>query len=184
VARVAGLSRQSAPVRRIATAESGQIEIPVEVDTHVTSILEFSSGVVGTFIGSFDVWSHRLPAIEVYGSMGTLSLPHPNWYDGTVEVKLHDDIGWREVKPVFDAIQADPLEKVRGLGVVDLVQAGQGRSHRTNSQIALHVLEVLEAMQSSSESRSYIDITSQPPRPDPLSQSEVEGWRARPPSQQ
>ncbi|MGH8915880.1 MAG: Gfo/Idh/MocA family protein, partial [Acidimicrobiia bacterium] len=57
VATVSGLSRKSAPVRRIPAADGKALEIPIEVDTHVTSIMEFSSGVVGTFIGSLDVWS-------------------------------------------------------------------------------------------------------------------------------
>ncbi|MGH8915309.1 MAG: Gfo/Idh/MocA family protein, partial [Acidimicrobiia bacterium] len=136
------------------------------------------SGVLGTFIGSFDVWSHRLPAIEIYGSLGTMSLPHPNWYDGPVEIRLHDDEKWSEIEPVFAPMQLEPSEKVRGLGVVDLLEANEGRPHRTNSALAFHALEVLEGMQGSSDRRATVEIESQPDRPAPLSAKDLERWRS------
>jgi predicted dehydrogenase len=177
VTRVAGLSTRSSPVRRVASTKGEVVEIPVGVDTHVTAILEFRSGAVGTFIGSFDVWSHQLPAIEIYGALGTLSLPHPNWYDGSVRIKSNDDEEWQTVKPSFPPIQVEATEKVRGLGVVDLVQSEKGQAPRASSEMAFHVLEVLEAMQISSDRGSFIDIVTQPDRPAPVSAAEVASWR-------
>ena len=178
VSTVSGLSRKSAPVRRIQASDGRSVDIAVEVDTHVTSIMEFSSGVVGTFLGSFDVWSHQLPAIEIYGAKGTLSLPHPNWYDGPVAIKRHDDIAWQEIEPISVPIQLDPAEKVRGLGVIDLAEARIGYPHRTSAGLAFHVLEVLEAMQLSSNQKARIDIESQPDRPAPLDPHDLDRWRA------
>jgi predicted dehydrogenase len=177
VIRVAGLSTRSAPFRQVRSTEGHAMEIPVEVDTHVTAILEFATGSVGTFIGSFDVWNHELPAIEIYGALGTLSLPHPNWYDGPVRVKLNEDEEWQTLEPSFPLIQVDPAEKVRGLGVVDLVQSEKGQPPRASSEMAYHVLEVLEAMQISSNENSYIDIVTQPDRPAPVSAAELAAWR-------
>lgn len=178
VIRVAGLSTRSAPVRQVIGMRGGQVvEIPVEVDTHVTAILEFSAGGVGTFIGSFDVWNHQLPAIEIYGALGTLSLPHPNWYDGPVRIKLNDDEDWQTVERLFPPIQVEATEKVRGLGVVDLVQSETGHAPRASSEMAFHVLEVLEAMQVSSDRGNYIDIATHPDRPAPVSAADVAAWR-------
>jgi predicted dehydrogenase len=153
------------------------LEVPVEVDTHATAVMEFSSGVVGTFIGSFDVWGNRLPPIEIYGSNGTLSLPHPNWYDGPVSIRLHDDSDWEEIEPVFAPVQIEPSEKVRGLGLVDLVEASHGHPHRTNATLAYHVLEVLEAMAVSSDQKARVEILSRTERPDPLRHEDLERWR-------
>jgi predicted dehydrogenase len=177
ISGVSGLSRKSAPLRRIPTSESGMLEVPVEVDTHATAVMEFSSGVVGTFIGSFDVWGNRLPPIEIYGSNGTLSLPHPNWYDGPVSIRLHDDSDWEEIEPVFAPVQIEPSEKVRGLGLVDLVEASHGHPHRTNATLAYHVLEVLEAMAVSSDQKARVEILSRTERPDPLRHEDLERWR-------
>jgi predicted dehydrogenase len=177
VIRVAGLSTRSAPFRQVVGMKGDVVEIPVEVDTHVTAILEFASGGVGTFISSFDVWSHQLPAIEIYGTLGTLSLPHPNWYDGPVRIKLNDDDAWHTLEPSFPLIQEEANEKVRGLGVVDLALSEKGRPPRASSELALHVLEVLEAIQMSSDRGSFVDIETQPDRPAPVSAADVAAWR-------
>ena len=43
-----------------------------------------------------------------------------------------------------------------------------GRPHRASGALALHVLEVMEAFQTSSDTRQAIAISSRPPRPAPL----------------
>ena len=176
---VAGSSRQSGRTRGITTFDGRHIEIPVTVDTHVTSLLVFASGVVGTFIASFDIWSNRLPSIEIYGSIGTISLPHPNWYDGDVHIRLHDDHDWRVLPPSLPEFQLTPLEKVRGLGVIELGDAIGGGSHRSNSALACHALEVLEMMQISSGRREFLSIETRCERPPTLTNEEFERWRRR-----
>ena len=174
---VAGSSRQSGRSRGITTFDGRHIEIPVTVDTHITSLLVFASGVVGTFIASFDIWSNRLPSIEIYGSIGTISLPHPNWYDGDVHIRLHDDHDWLVLPQLLPQFQLDQLEKVRGLGVVELSEAIGGRQHRSNGAFAYHALEVLEAMQTSSGRSEFVPIESRCERPMPLTLDDLERWR-------
>lgn len=50
----------------------------------MTGILEHSSGALTTLVMSFDTWARRVPHIEVYGDGGSLSLPDPNYFDGSV----------------------------------------------------------------------------------------------------
>lgn len=179
VVAVAGLAGATQSVRKIRTFNGQLVEVPIEIDTHVASVIEFSSGVIGTFVCSFDIWANRLPAIEIYGSHGTLSLPHPNWYDGAVEVRLHDDEEWRTVEPILPSIQAHPTEKVRGLGVIDLAESLGGAVHRTNSGLALHTLEVLEGMELSSRRGEFVAMASHPTRPAPLDRTDLERWTTR-----
>jgi predicted dehydrogenase len=47
------------------------LTIKVNTPTHVAGTLEFASGAIGTIIMSYDVWAHRLPHIEIYGTDGT-----------------------------------------------------------------------------------------------------------------
>src|SRR3712207_7234444 len=56
----------------------------VEIDTHITGILEHESGALTTLLMSFDTWAATLPRIEVYGADGSLSVPDPNYFDGDV----------------------------------------------------------------------------------------------------
>ena len=59
-------------------------EIPVTTPTHITGVMEFTSGALVQITTSFDVEAHRHTPLEVYGSDGTLLVPDPNRFDGTL----------------------------------------------------------------------------------------------------
>ncbi len=179
VATVAGQTRVGRAPRRIPRPGGSVEEISVAVSTHATALLRFTSGAIGTLVTSFDIWDHRLPEIEIYGTEGTLAVPHPNWYDGEVKVKLHDDHDWRVVSPVLPPVQQKPHEKIRGLGVLDLAYSLENGSHRTSGELALHTLDVLEAVQLSSDQQDFIDMSSSCSRPAPLSIDEALAWFAQ-----
>src|SRR5690606_25258739 len=109
--------------------------IPVEVPTHVAGVLDFASGAVATMITSFDIWTHNLPRIEIYGSEGTLSVPDPNNFDGAVKVKLGGEETWRDVPLTHSG------DVSRGIGVADMAYGfTHGRPHRASGELAYHVL--------------------------------------------
>ena len=85
--------------------------------------------------GCFDVWAANLPRIEVYGSEGSLIVPDPNTFGGTVRLRTADDPEWREridaagldVRLEIDGgVTADNLDEVASTGV-DMVVATPGR---------------------------------------------------------
>ncbi len=139
-------------------------KIPVNTPTHIAGIMEFTSGAIGTIITSFDVWRHRLPFIEIYGTEGTLSTPDPNRFDGPVYIRQAKDEAWREV-PLTHGYTSE----ARGLGVADMARAMRsGHPHRANGEMAYHVLDIIESfMQSASEGR-HITLSSTCSRPEPL----------------
>ncbi len=178
VASVSGSSRIGVPVRRV-TRPDGPLEIPVSVPTHASATLVHASGVVGTFVASFDMWDPvRLPDFEIYGAHGTLESGHPAWYDGDVLVRLHHDTDWRLVPAVLPDIQAgrERFPLTRGLGVLDLVGSLSGGPARTGSELALHTLEVLEGIQTASDERRTVSMTTTSPRPAPLDAAELSWW--------
>lgn len=178
VATVSGSTRIGVPVRRPRRPD-GVLEIPVSVPTHASATLVHASGVIGTFVASFDMWEPvRLPDLEIYGAEGTMESGHPAWFDGDVLVRRHHDAEWRRLPNELPDIHVDrerfPL--VRGLGVLDLVDALSGRPARTGSELALHTLEVLEAIQEASDSGRTIPINSAPARPAPLDAATLTRW--------
>jgi predicted dehydrogenase len=177
IVSVSGRTRVGAPVRHAKRA-TGVMEIPVSVPTHGSATLTHATGVVGTFVASFDIWDHHLPDFEVYGSNGTLESGHPAWYDGDVFLRLHDDDDWRLVPAVMPQIQPGgrrfPL--TRGLGVMDFVEALSGGPNRTSSELALHTLEVLEAIQTASDDGKTVSISSSVERPEPLTAIDLARW--------
>jgi predicted dehydrogenase len=168
IASVSGLTTTGASERRIPRPDGTTLTIDVTTPTHVTSLFRFRGGHVATFVSSFEIWDHHLPEIEIYGTEGTLSVPHANWYDGDVRLKLHDE-EWRTLPPATPTIQTAPREKVRGVGVVDLIGSLRGEPHRTSGALGFHTLEVLEAIQRSNDEGRWVRIESQPRRPAPMS---------------
>ena len=155
VRRVTGSTRASFP-ERIATSQAlyGR-RIAVEVATHIAGVLDFAGGAVATLITSFDVWTHNLPRIEIYGSEGTLSVPDPNTFGGPVKVKLGSDSEWREVALTHSA------DVARGIGVADMAYGvTYGRAHRASGELAYHVLDLMHAFGDASESGRRILVES------------------------
>lgn len=164
VRRVTGSTRTTFSERVITSQPRAGSVITVQTPTHIAGILDFASGAIGTILTSFDVWSHRLPHIEVYGTEGTLITPDPNGFGGPVVVRRAQDSTWQEVELTH------PLTtNSRGVGVADMAQAMRaGRAPRASGELAYHVLDILEAIHEASQEGRHIELKSTCARPDPL----------------
>ncbi|HJP30170.1 MAG TPA: Gfo/Idh/MocA family oxidoreductase [Candidatus Latescibacteria bacterium] len=161
VRRVTGSARASFPQRVITNPERRTGErIEVETPTHISGVLDFAGGAVGTVVTSFDVWSHNLPRIEIYGSEGSLSVPDPNTFDGPVRLRRAGQDDWQEV-PLTHSVEVG-----RGIGVADMAYGlRSGRPHRASGELAYHVLELMHAFGEASDRASHVEIESQVERP-------------------
>jgi predicted dehydrogenase len=161
VRRVTGMAATPRATRTIGSGPRAGAEIDVGVATHVTGVLEHANGALSTLVMSFDVWAGRLPRIEVYGTAGSLSVPDPNGFGGTVQVFRAGAEDWM---PVAEA--GGYRGAARGYGVSDLASAlATGTAHRANGQIAYHVLDVMEGLLAAAGSGHAVDITSSCDRP-------------------
>jgi predicted dehydrogenase len=166
VNRVSSSARISIPERTITSEKKNGKVIKVQTPTHLAGTLDFANGAIGTVITSFDVWAARLPKIEIYGTEGSISVPDPNTFGGTVEIyKAGED--WKEVDlthPYF--------ENWRGLGVADMAAALQsGRAHRPDDKLTAHVLDVMQAFLVASDSGQAVDtsgLLNERPAPMPM----------------
>ncbi len=164
VRRVTGATGISFPQREISSAPLAGQTIDVEVPTHVSGLLDFAAGPIATLIMSFDVWSSTLPWLEIYGSEGTLRLPDPNTFGGPVFVQHREETTWQEIPLAFPY-----ADNSRGLGVADLAHALQSdRPHRASGELALHVLDIMEAIGEASSHGRHIELTTTCARPAPL----------------
>ncbi len=162
---VMSLSKKGFETRKVQSSNSFTQIIPVEVNTHYTSMLEFNNGVHVSMIMSFDVVEHSLPHIEVYGTKGTISVPNPDCFGGEVSIRYLDSDMWLPIPT--DSF--DYHENSRGIGLVDLLNAlKERRSPRTSMNLAFHILEVMEAIDYASHDHEYHLIKSHCTRPLPL----------------
>ncbi len=161
VRRVSGSARASFPTRTVGSGPLSGTTIAVNTPTHVATTLDFVAGPIGTLITSFDVWSHSLPRMEIYGTTGTLSVPDPNTFGGPVRLRRSDEKEWTEVP-----VNRPYSDNSRILGVADMVQAlRSGRPHRASGELAYHVLDIMHAALESSELGRHIAIESVCERP-------------------
>jgi predicted dehydrogenase len=171
VRRVTGSARITFPERVVTSKPRYGTTIKVNTPTHVAGVLDFANGAIGTLLMSFDVWWHRLPAIEIYGTEGTLSVPDPNGFSGPVRLRRANESAWQEV-PLTHMY----TDNSRGLGLLDMAQAIRvKRPHRASGELAYHVLEIMEALYKSSDSGQHIELQSRCERPEPLKPGELEG---------
>ena len=162
VRRVTGSARISFPSRTITSEKKRGQSIRVEVPTHITGVLDFASGAIGTITTSFDVWAAEVPRIEVFGSEGTLSVPDPNTFGGPVRLFKPGGSGWQDV-PVTRSYAVNS----RGLGVAEMAAVMEsGREHRASGQLAYHVLDIMTSIPEASTQGRHVTLESTCPKPD------------------
>lgn len=161
-------------------------KINVDVSTTYTGIIQFSNQLIGNINMSFDVWHSNLPMLEIYGTQGTLTIPDPNMFGGkiqllrkesvmdSVQVKtfnenLESDMKKQVLAYELPQLYSQPLENMRGLGVLDMAFAlVNGRKHRVDESLAYHVTEALIGFDKSAESGMIYKMQSTCERPKPL----------------
>ncbi|MDR0501827.1 MAG: Gfo/Idh/MocA family oxidoreductase [Treponema sp.] len=165
VKRVCGSARISSPTRTITNQfQYGEV-IDVEVPTHIAGTLDFAGGTVVSLITSFDVYTHSLPCIEIYGTEGSLKVPDPNTFGGPVFVRRFREEEWSKI-PLLKSYP----DNSRGLGITDMAEAIEdGRPHRASSELAFHVLDVMHGIHDASASGRYYKLKSKCSRPAALS---------------
>ncbi|PRY09092.1 Gfo/Idh/MocA family protein [Kineococcus rhizosphaerae] len=176
VVRVVGASARPTSSRTIASGPRAGESFGVDIDTHLTGILEHASGAVSTLIMSFDTWAARLPRIEVYGTEGTISVPDPNMFEGPVELfaAATAPAPGPDVDPAANWVDAGAtagfVDSGRGYGLADLaLSVAEGRQHRANDEVALHVLEIMESVQRAADEHTSVTLTTTCERPEAIS---------------
>lgn len=159
VASVSGFSRASFPTRTVGSGALKGQKITVNTPTHATASLEFASGPIGTLTTSFDTHWDKYDTLVLYGSEGTMVLPDPNSFGGSVRVWKGKE--WEEIAP-----QHGFTENSRGMGLSEMLYAkAAGREPRASGNLALHVLETMHAILESSAKRKAVSVKSQPAQP-------------------
>ncbi|MCV2369629.1 Gfo/Idh/MocA family protein [Roseateles oligotrophus] len=159
---VSGLAHTSWPLRQIPRGPRQGEHIKVETPTHLVAGLTFEQGAFITLSTSFDVWKHKSSHIELFGELGSLVLPDPNQFGGELELCVADG-DWAAQAPLAFT------GRHRGLGVAEMADAlRSGRPHRASGEMALHVLEAMDAILRSAEQQAPLALQTRCARPDPV----------------
>jgi len=156
--------------------------VDVQVPTTMHGLLAFENGATVTISTSWDVWKHGRAPIEVYGELGSMLVPDPNFFDGAPKTCVERE-DWTKLDidhfpfgvPNRPTKEGGMVADYRIIGLLDMAVAKQtGRPHRANGVMALHVLEVMEALGRSADENRHIDIESRTERPAALPEGDGE----------
>lgn len=192
ISRVSSSTAISFQERVITSQPKAGEVISVNTPTHIAATFDFANGAIGTLTTSFDVYDTTHSGLVIYGTEGTLRLPDPNTFGGTIEIlqpaafkaardplsvgRTPDDRRDANTleKPTWEDVPLTHAftENSRGLGVADLAQAlRDGTTPRASGELAYHVLDVMHATLESSQLGQHIAIESTVLRPAPLPRS-------------
>ena len=187
VASVSGMGSRPVPVRTLRNPARAGKTITTQVDTTAVAVLEMAGGQLVTVTISWDMGPHGRVPLEIHGSLGTLQNPDPNWSDGAVRILTAE--GSRELdhaarpfsRKTMITFQGTEVAYWRLCGLADMADAiAAGRPHRASGELALHVLEVIEAIRRSGEEGRRITITSRCDRPAPVTDDIAHAHDVRP----
>jgi predicted dehydrogenase len=165
VTKVIGAASALRDTRTVQTGSRAGELIPVTTATHVTGVLHHANGTLSTLLMSFDATATKASRIEVHGTTGTLSIPDPNNFSGDVQL-------WRSGAEAWETLPASAgyTRAARGYGLAEMLwNAEHGATRLANTtadgQLALHVLEIMEAVLTAADSGTAIELATTTDRP-------------------
>jgi len=177
VERVAAQATTGYATRTVSSEPLKGSIINVEVPTTVNGVLSFANGAGVTITTSWDVWKHRRVPFEIYGSEGSMLVPDPNFFGGEPMVSKRDG-EWMPLDisahpfgiPNRSTSSGAHVADYRIIGLLDMAAGVRNnRPHRASGELAMHVLEVLDAFERSSTEGRHVMIGASCERPQPLS---------------
>jgi predicted dehydrogenase len=155
VRRVMAMTGTAQPERMV----SGE-PIRVEVEDNAQILLDFGGSVFAVVSTGFTMQKYRSPALELYGTRGTIQMLGDDWAPEGYEVWLNDAGAWQYF------YESDPhwmwTDGLRHL--VECIR--QGVPPVLNPEHAYHTLEIMLAAQASGRDGLAKEITSAFPPPD------------------
>jgi predicted dehydrogenase len=150
---IAAFTETPTPERTLGAGPRAGEVIAVEVPTHAAAVLRLEGGTVATLAVGFESREQYVSEMRVFGTEGSLTLPDANGFEGDVLLA----VGRGDPEPVTYDTYGD--REARGLGLQDLAEAVRdGRPHRANGALALHVLEAAEAIVRSGDESRIVEL--------------------------
>ena len=131
----------------------------VEVPTTYLATVQFKNGAIIQITISFDVINHQRNHMELYGTKGSIIVPDPNMFGGSVYISVTEGGRWGEHKT--DKMQLGKINitslsgrsnesptnaNYRSVGMSEMLYAiEKGKKHRCNGELSLHVLDIIES---------------------------------------
>lgn len=151
--------------------EFGQ-SYPVQNEDMMMACLAFQNGVLGTLHFSGNAIFPECPGLWICGTEGILRVPDPNGFGGELTLQKKG-----METPLVLPLNHGFCSNSRGVGCAELVWALRaGRPHRASAEMAVHAVEVLNAVVRSSETKTHQTLHTTFRRPAPLPEGYLDDY--------
>ncbi len=181
VTRVGALTSSPLKTRPIGSGPRQGETVPVLTPTNIHALLQFENGATVTVSTSWDVWAHKHGNMELYGTDGSMILPDPNFFGGTVEAAgpSGDLVALDDWEHPFGIPNQDhnqgKMANYRAAGLADMAVAiSEDRDHRCSLDRTLHGVDVMTAILRSGETGQFVDLSTTCTRPAALGINEAQ----------
>jgi predicted dehydrogenase len=153
----------------------------VECPTTYLSTIIFDNGTIIRLTLSFDVIAHQRNHIELYGDKGSMIVPDPNMFGGSVYVckKLGDPwieyktnkmpLGKINIRSQSSRANESPTNaNYRGAGLAEMAYSIENKKmNKCNGELSLHVLDIIQSTMKACTSgvSQLIKTSCQKPKP-------------------
>ena len=174
-------------IRKIGIGPKKGKRINVKCPTTYFSTIKFKNGTIIRLTLSFDVISHLRNHIELYGEEGSMVVPDPNMFGGSVLLSKKMGSDWKNYKTnkallgkinirtqSSRANESPTNANYRGAGLAEMIDSIKKRKiHRCNGELSLHVLNIIDAIHKSAKNNKRIAIKTNCKKPKLFSKKEI-----------
>ena len=173
--------------REIGIGKRKGTKFSVECETTYVSTIEFVNNTLIQMTLSFDVKDHKRNHIELYGDKGSIIVPDPNMFGGSVYTCLELGGKWTEhktdnlelgkinIKSQSSRANESPTNaNYRGAGLSQMAYSiEKNKLHLCNGDLSLHVLDIIRSIMNAAETGNTEVISTMCNKPDPLTQEQI-----------
>lgn len=162
--------------------------VTVPIPTHYAGVMKMKNGVFGNINMSFDTWYTQLPHLEIYGTKGMITVPHPNGTGGPVKLfkgveygedmdsrpDYMDRLGMLYGPGKLKYYEEQPLiykgsDNMRGVAAAEMAAAiAEGRPHLASGEMAAHIVDIQNCFEQASNEGRVVKLTTSFELPEPF----------------
>ena len=162
-------------------------KIKVECPTTYFTTIVFKNNSIIRLTLSFDVIAHQRNHIELYGTKGSMIVPDPNMFGGSVFVCKKLGSPWKEfitskmplgrinIKTQSSRANESPTNaNYRGVGLSEMAYCIEHKKlHRCNGEVSVHVLDLIQSTMISAKTNKPIKMSTTCKTPKFFSQKDI-----------
>ena len=159
----------------------------VHCPTTYLSTITFQNETVVRLTLSFDVIAHQKNHIELYGDRGSMIVPDPNMFGGSVYVCKKFGDKWKEYKTnkmllgkinirtqSSRANESSTNANYRGVGLAEMSYSIENKKvNKCNGELSLHVLDIIQSTMKACKTGTAQSIKTTCKKPQPFSLKEI-----------